>query len=335
MFLPLILSTMRMSKLLVKRSLRSSGASSLGLLLGMANNALLKETLTVFVYHDISEHPSEFSHRYDLNVYPDVFDYQLAFIKNNFNIISPDNIDEAALPPKAALITFDDGFRSFFLNAIPILEKHGVPAIIFLNMEAVLGKVFWAGLLTYLCTKRKDFAAFMGKNTDVNPNVPLFLSCDRETVEAYLKQLEYPIDNEVIQYVGAFASKEDLERASKKEKIFFGNHLFNHYVPRLMSDEDFLRSFSENEAVLRQYSNYLKMFSFPFGQPNSCFLPGQIDLLKSHGVNKVFSSSGRVNGGRHQFCMDRLALTLFHNSPSKIWFQIFQQSLRKGLNILK
>src|SRR5262245_47922286 len=37
----------------------------------------------------------------------------------------------APLPERAVLITFDDGYRDNLLNALPVLERHGYPAVIF------------------------------------------------------------------------------------------------------------------------------------------------------------------------------------------------------------
>jgi hypothetical protein len=86
----------------------------LGSVLGMAQMKILKNKLTVFCYHDITNTPSDFSRENSLNVPPEVFNFQIEHIKRNFNVIGPKQLLEPSIPSNAALLTFDDGFKSFF-----------------------------------------------------------------------------------------------------------------------------------------------------------------------------------------------------------------------------
>src|SRR3990172_11431103 len=193
----------------LKKCLFSPIINLTGFMGGIFHENLLKRTLSVFVYHDVSNHPSEFSRLYNLNVFPTIFDFQIKFIKNKFTIISPDDLLSSPIPPKAALITFDDGFRSYFKNAIPILESHEVPSINFLNMELFHGAVFWSGLITYLCEKRQDFRHYLkGLLSDkiFNKKTPLFLFCSRNLVRSYLNIMNISFEKEVSQFVGEFAT---------------------------------------------------------------------------------------------------------------------------------
>ena len=143
-----------------KKSIEPIIKNSLGFLF-RAFSGVLKDAITIFVYHDVSDSPSEFSRSHDLNVRPSLFEEQIKFIKKNFNVISPHHLLRGEIPHRAALITFDDGFIGYFKNAIKILEKYDLPSIIFLNMGPIKGEVFWSGLITYLCDKRSDFKSYL------------------------------------------------------------------------------------------------------------------------------------------------------------------------------
>jgi peptidoglycan/xylan/chitin deacetylase (PgdA/CDA1 family) len=66
-----------------------------------------------------------------------LFDEQMAQLRElGYRPVSLDDVlayylDRVPLPPKAVLITFDDGYRDNVENAIPVLQRHGYPAVIF------------------------------------------------------------------------------------------------------------------------------------------------------------------------------------------------------------
>ncbi len=255
------------------KSLLGSGFSLLG-------NYFSKNRLTIFCYHDVSNNPSEFSHNYDLNVPPSIFEYQIEYINKKFNIISPDDLLSGEIPSRAALITFDDGFRSYFETAVPILEKYNSPSIIFLNMGPVIGEINWSGLITYLSENSKDFIQHIEKNIEVKLNEkPLYLYCSREIVNSYLKTKSKTFKQEVDKFVGDFATPLELESVASNKLVFFGNHLYNHDISLLLSDIELLESYRKNEDELKKYSNMRNMFAFPFGQPETCFSRKQIELI--------------------------------------------------------
>jgi len=292
-------------------------------------STLLKHALTVFVFHDVSDNPSEFSRKCGLNVSVEVFDFQIKFIKEHFNITSPDDLLGSNIPEKAALITFDDGFESFFKSAIPVLEKFNAPCIHFLNMGPIQGEIFWSGLTAYLCEKRPDFIQYLKENVHLKDNsLPPTLICSKENVETFLKAEKKEMRKEVENFTGKFATLDLLEKSTKHELVVYGNHLYNHFVPLLMSDEELINSFRKNAEELKQFPNFRNVFSFPYGQPGSCFSQDQVDLLIENGAEKVFRSSGNINSEIYAPYLDRIGLSSYHFSSNRIWFQVMQQKIK-------
>ena len=315
---------------MLKLKLKSTARSLLGGLFSPLGKFYTKNKLTIFCYHDISNEPSKFSFKHDLNVQPNIFDYQIDFINRNFNVISPDNLLANKIPKHAALITFDDGFKSYFTTAVPILEKYNSPSIIFLNMAPIKGEIFWSGLITYLSEKSTDFYQYINYSSKLNLNEkPLYLHCSREIINSYLKIKNKTYKREVEKFVGDFATQQDLESVSSNQLVFFGNHLYNHDVPLLLSDKELLESYSKNENELKKYPNSRNMFAFPFGQPDTCFSKRQIELLIKSGAKKVFSSYALINSEVTAQYLHRIPLQSFNNTKAQIWFDILRRSVKK------
>ncbi len=72
-----------------------------------------------------------------LSVSPSVFDQEMGYLaQNGYTPISLDTLygifnNQAPLPPKPIVITFDDGYIDFYANAYPILKKYGFHAVVF------------------------------------------------------------------------------------------------------------------------------------------------------------------------------------------------------------
>lgn len=72
----------------------------------------------------------------------DQFISQVKFLKQNFTIISMDDLMEAKisghdLPRNPAVLTFDDGYSDHFMNVFPVLKNLGVSGSFYIPGEAV------------------------------------------------------------------------------------------------------------------------------------------------------------------------------------------------------
>lgn len=101
----------------------------------------IKKKALVLLYHRVDSLSND---PLNLAVTPEHFDEQLAMLKNKFEIISVlelvERIKEKKIKGTELCITFDDGFRDNLTHALPILEKHQVPATIFVTGDAVDNK---------------------------------------------------------------------------------------------------------------------------------------------------------------------------------------------------
>lgn len=91
-----------------------------------------ERTLRVLMYHKVNDQwPNP------ITVPTAVFAEQMAqlgelgYVPVSLDAVRDHYLDGARLPPRAVLITFDDGYLDNLVNAFPILRQHGYPAVIF------------------------------------------------------------------------------------------------------------------------------------------------------------------------------------------------------------
>lgn len=103
-----------------------SGLSSLWYL------AYANRSVRILVYHGVELEPSN---SYSVSLHN--FELQMQYLKNHFNIISLTQYNDflagkIKLPKKSVIITFDDGFRSFYELAYPVLARYQLMGTCFL-----------------------------------------------------------------------------------------------------------------------------------------------------------------------------------------------------------
>lgn len=95
------------------------------------------QAVTILCYHRFGPRPSP------LTVTPAAFEAQMAHLaKAGYNVVPLDRLPDflagrARLPEKAVVITIDDGYRSTFEVAFPVLKRLGFHATVFLYSDFV------------------------------------------------------------------------------------------------------------------------------------------------------------------------------------------------------
>jgi peptidoglycan/xylan/chitin deacetylase (PgdA/CDA1 family) len=109
-----------------------------------------KKRLTVLAYHRVADGPSPDFYGFlgNLSATPEAFAEQMRFVSQRFTPIGIGDLaaalEGAPLPDRAALVTFDDGYRDNRDEALPILEELGIPSVVFLATGHIgTGVAFW------------------------------------------------------------------------------------------------------------------------------------------------------------------------------------------------
>jgi peptidoglycan/xylan/chitin deacetylase (PgdA/CDA1 family) len=94
------------------------------------------DVLGVLTYHRVDDPGTMRGHPGLISATPGQFAEQMAYVASRFRPVSLDELlaareGGAALPPRAVMVTFDDAYRDFADRAWPVLQRHGVPATLF------------------------------------------------------------------------------------------------------------------------------------------------------------------------------------------------------------
>lgn len=105
------------------------------------------QRFTVLMYHMVRQPDTVAESKYACP--PEQFKRHLGYLKNSHHtVVSLYDIEQhilsgAALPDNAVAITLDDGFEDNYTQAFPLLQKHELPASIFLATGVIGGSNSW------------------------------------------------------------------------------------------------------------------------------------------------------------------------------------------------
>lgn len=90
----------------------------------------------VLMYHMVSPYDSSKKHR-GLRVDPEMFERQIAWLaKEGWGFVTMSELSEGGFRGrKRVAITFDDGYEDNLLNALPVLQKYGAKATLYLVVD--------------------------------------------------------------------------------------------------------------------------------------------------------------------------------------------------------
>ncbi|WP_409343684.1 polysaccharide deacetylase family protein [Paenibacillus sp. MBLB4367] len=94
---------------------------------------MYENQVAVLVYHHIDDRLED----NNVTITPDLFRRQLVYLQDRgYNFISLEQfrtfMSGGAVPVNAVLVTFDDGYRSYYTHAFPILQELDIPAVHFI-----------------------------------------------------------------------------------------------------------------------------------------------------------------------------------------------------------
>ena len=281
----------------------------------------LKNRLTVFVFHEVSDTPSEFTRRYGLSLTLSQFKQQANWIRDNFNVINPELlVANAPLPNNAALITFDDGFAGAFKNAYPILDRLDMPSVMFMNMQPQITRLpMLSALVVYLMDNCVNFREYI---QNLGLKKPAYLSVTPEIMEQFKTLHDLPALSKIIKFQGDLVDSETMAFWDDCSNVYYGNHLYDHWNAAALSQEELKEQYRLNELALEPYHSSLKLFAFTNGKPEICFSRADIETIIKMGAKRIFSTVAGVNKKSDAVLLGRVFSDGLDVSSNHLWCRV-------------
>jgi peptidoglycan/xylan/chitin deacetylase (PgdA/CDA1 family) len=254
---------------------------------------------TVLCFHSISDS--------DNHAYPPMkcadFAYIMDYIAKRFQVVTLEEMQngEKSRLPKMVL-TFDDGYKDFYENALPILDRFGFPSIQSIVVESVEhGSNFWTQKLNLLMHCISDnletFDVEIGgvpfhyrKNEGFKEfNNSVFNHLLRFPLEMrnnFISELKSKLPNCEME-VEKMMSWDEIKKCTE-HKVEIANHTFSHNLLNTIYNRDeILKEVVESKRIIEEKTGQ-KVQTLTF--PNGFYNQQIIDVCKEAGYKYLLTT---------------------------------------------
>jgi peptidoglycan/xylan/chitin deacetylase (PgdA/CDA1 family) len=263
------------------------------------------------------------------------FAAQMKWLHENCDTIGPDALIERTRDPRharpAVLVTFDDGYRSYYDLAYPVLKQYGIPAVNFvvsglIDDEAMMwtDRIQWAALTTSRASVSVPW---------LNGGATVHLTDGARdafglAARAYLKTIP---DAErvarVEELVGTLGGSPPRERQMttwdevrrSMDLTTYGGHTHTHCILSRLDRAGAAREIRTcRDRIAAETGRAPTYFAFPNGTPAD-FTHETQEVLREHGFRMAFSTIDGIAGADSDWMAVKRLPGIDSGVPSFVW----------------
>jgi peptidoglycan/xylan/chitin deacetylase (PgdA/CDA1 family) len=274
------------------------------------------------------------------------FEKQMRFLSAHYRILPLSQLlNEMADPSgktQAVALTFDDGYRGLYNEALPILTKYKIPATVYLTAGAIESGVpaWYDKIFLTMLVYPKDFLdiqldsprrfALPSKQARLAAAVEI-VSKLRRVPNAERRARCVELENQVALPADGLADRMlnwTQVREMQRNGIEFGAHTMTHPAMSRLEPQEAERELRESKQLIEErLQTPIRDFAYPFGQPWDCS-PEVEELIARCGFRSAVTTSWGVNRtGANPFALRRPQIGQ-EGSLSLYAFQMNQLFLR-------
>jgi peptidoglycan/xylan/chitin deacetylase (PgdA/CDA1 family) len=271
------------------------------------------------------------------------FDRLMGIVARAFNVLTLGQAlalrAEGRLPPRALVITFDDGYADNAEVALPILRRHGLRATFFVSTGFLDGGRMWND--TVIESVRASARPILDLDRFNLGSQPVgTFAQKRAAIELLLPKLKYmsliereKALTELREVVGSRAPSHDLMMSTEQVRqlhragMEIGGHTVHHPILRVLPDAEARAEIAEGRERLQEIIDApVSVFAYPNGRPGQDYDARHVDMVRRMGfAGAVSTSSGVALGTDGAFELPRF--TPWDLSPARWVGRLVHQRL--------
>ena len=187
------------------------------------------------------------------------FEQDIDFLLNNFEPISAHDVlrhvkNEKRIEKPSFHLSFDDGLRELFDNAMPVLSRKGVPATVFVNSDFVDNRDLFF---------RFKAALIVDKEPALKSEVLKIKYPDRKVLDDLAQKLDLDFSDFLHNYQ-PYLSTEQLKKM-QENGFTIGAHSASHPNYELLTEQEQIEQTLKSYAFVKEiFSEQNSYFAFPF-----------------------------------------------------------------------
>ena len=260
----------------------------------------------VLLYHRVDE-PSR--DPFGLCVSPVRFEEQMRVLAERGCALSLDEFlgrqRIGALERGSVCVTFDDGYDDVFRNAIPILEKYGIPATVFVA-TGNLGRAFWWDRLHSLVADAHRLPARLrleeSRNSVVNVGdcsraeayertYRILRTAEPSRREELIESISTQLGDGVQSEIPRAATSEELREAAGHHLVTLQAHTVSHSRLSALSYGDQVEEIERSASCVAEVTGRpVKAVSYPFGLRGRDYDANTLRAVSDAGLDYGFTA---------------------------------------------
>lgn len=301
--------------------------------------------LSAFLFHKI---PLERDLLAPAELHLAAFEAVIDFIRANFSVLPLEDavarLPSGRLPPRAACITFDDGYENWSEGAIPVLERHGLHATFFICSGQYTGLPMWHERILHAVWHLRCPELTLPDSG--LPTLPVATLAQRQAaldlLEHHLKYQTLTFREEILARLEAIAGVDPIAlprmsvaqlRTLANKGFGIGAHTVNHPILGFCdSDSAMYEIGTVREHLEGIIGQPVKGFAYPNGRPLVDFTAQTVRMVKQVGYGYAVTTDwGVANAQTSIFQIPRF--TPWGPAPFRMTLQVARNLMTRPVSL--